>query len=73
MLNLNEQYITDRDGNRTAVVISISKFEELQERLTIKEDEPDCDDVTDAINEGLEDVKTGQTVAMEDLLNALRD
>ncbi|MDP6042211.1 MAG: hypothetical protein QGG64_26920 [Candidatus Latescibacteria bacterium] len=54
-------------------MISISKFEELQERLTIKEDEPDCDDVTDAINEGLEDVKTGQTVAMEDLLNALRD
>ena len=73
MLNLNEQYITDKNGNRMAVVIPIDKFEELQSLLPETIEMPDCQDVTSAIVEGLQDVKSNQTIPMEALLNALRD
>jgi hypothetical protein len=73
MLDLNEQYLIDKDGKRTAVVIPITKFEELQQRLDLQDDEPDCEDATQAICEGLLDVKTDQTVSMKDMLDALRD
>lgn len=73
MLNLNEQYITDKNGNRTAVVIPIDKFEELQFLLTETLEMPDYQDVTSAVVEGLQDVRSHQTIPMEALLNALRD
>jgi len=76
MLELNEQYLTDKNGKRTAVVIPIGKFRTLQEQLSRFESQgetADCGDVTGAIVEGLMDVKTRQTVALDELLDALRD
>ena len=77
MINLEEQYITDQNGNRTAAIIPISKFEALKRLLNnefeLDEESPDCADVTEAIAEGLRDVAQNQTVEMKDLLNALRD
>lgn len=44
--NLTPQYITDTDGKRTAVIISLEQFEELQEFLE------DLDDIAEIARRG---------------------
>jgi len=73
MLNLKGQCITDKNEKCMAVVIPIDKFEELKSLLPETIEMPDCQDVTSAVVEGLQDVRSHQTIPMEALLNALRD
>ncbi|MFQ6072082.1 MAG: hypothetical protein ACE5KT_05195 [Methanosarcinales archaeon] len=74
MISLNEQYITDRKGNRTAVILEINQFNEIM-RLLKKyerlEEEYDTLDVTADIIEAFKDLKEGRARPARELLNEL--
>ena len=75
MSKLNEQYIVDRNGKKSAVVISIEEFEELM-RLFEKYKEMeaydyDTEDVTEDIIEAFKDFKKGKIYPAREMLDEL--
>ncbi len=73
MLKINEQYIVDRGGKKTAVVIGIEEFGGLME-LVKKYDTIetyDTEDVTEDIIEAFKDLKKGRVYSARELLNEL--
>jgi len=73
MLELNERYIVDREGKKSAVILDIEEFEGLMELL--KEYggiEPyDTEDVNRDIIEAFKDLKKGKTHPAREILNEL--
>ena len=73
MLRINERYIVDRGGKKTAVVIGIEEFWGLME-LVNKYDEIetyDTEDVTEDIIEAFKDLKKGRVYSAREILNEL--
>ena len=73
MLKINERYIVDRGGKKTAVVIGIEEFGGLME-LVKKYDTIetyDTEDVTEDIIEAFKDLKKGRVYSAREILNEL--
>ena len=73
MLKINERYIVDRSGKKTAVVIGIEEFGGLME-LVKKYDTietSDTEDVTEDIIEAFKDLKKGRVHSAREILNEL--
>jgi len=73
MLELNERYIVDREGKKSAVVLDIEEFERLMELLKEYEGiEPyDTEDVNRDIIEAFKDLKRGKIHPAREILNEL--
>lgn len=76
MMQLDEQYIIDKKGNRTAVILKIEKFQyllEKAEKYEVIEKEYDCIDVTENLKEAFKNIKDGETYPIEGLWDELSD
>lgn len=72
MLELNERYIIDREGKKSAVILDIEEFERLMELLKEYEEiEYDTEDVNEDIIEALKDLKKRNTRPAREILNEL--
>ncbi|NQE05785.1 hypothetical protein C5S32_07935 [ANME-1 cluster archaeon GoMg1] len=73
MLELDERYIVDREGKKSAVILDIEEFEGLMEML--KEyggiETYDTEDVTRDIIEAFKDLKKGKIHPAREILNEL--
>ncbi|MEA1999022.1 MAG: hypothetical protein U9N61_06855 [Euryarchaeota archaeon] len=73
MLKINEQYIVDSGGRKTAVVIGIEEFGGLMELVNKYDtiETYDTEDVTEDIIEAFKDLKKGRVYSARELLNEL--
>ncbi|MDI6811681.1 MAG: hypothetical protein QMD80_08485 [archaeon] len=73
MLKVNERYIVDKDGKKSAVILDIEEFEGLMKLLRESEEIEtyDTEDVTEDIIEALKDLKKGNTRPAREILNEL--
>lgn len=73
MLKVNERYIVDKDGKKSAVILDIEEFEWLMKLLRESEEIEtyDTEDVTEDIIEALKDLKKGNTRPAREILNEL--
>ena len=73
MFKLNERYIVDPRGKKTAVVIDIEEFEELRELLNRYEEFEtyDTEDVTNDVIEAFKDLKKEKVHSAREILNEL--
>ena len=74
MLKLNERYIVDRDGKKSAVVIDMEEFEGLVELLKEYEEIEtyDTENVTEDIIEAFKDLKKGKIYSAREILKSTK-
>jgi len=73
MLKLNERYIVDRAGKKSAVILDIGEFEVLMERFKKYEEMEtyDTEDVTKDVIEAFKDLNEGKIYSAREILNEL--
>ena len=73
MLELDERYIVDREGKKSAVILDIEEFEGLMELLKeyVGIETYDTEDVTKDIIEAFKDLKKGNIHPAREILNEL--
>jgi len=73
MLKLNEHYIVDKDGKKSAVVIDIEDFKKIIKLLKKNEEieNYDTEEVTKDIIEAFKDLKKGKIHSAREILNEL--
>ncbi len=73
MVELNERYIVDKDGKKSAVILDIEDFKGVMELLKKYEEieTHDTEDVTEDIIEAFKDLKKGKIHLAREILNEL--
>ncbi|MBE0517578.1 MAG: hypothetical protein IBX41_09415 [Methanophagales archaeon] len=73
MLKVNERYIVDKDGKKSAVILDIEEFEWLMKLLRESEEIEtyDTENVTEDIIEAFKDLKKGRVHSAREILNEL--
>jgi len=66
MLSINEKYITDENGKRTAVIIDIEDYNKIKNMLE-KYEEYDTLNVNEDIAKALKEVERGQVKPIKEL------
>ncbi len=65
MIELNERYITDANGKRTAVILDIATFEQLLDELEDLADSWEAEEVMKAVARGKEELIPWEQVKAE--------